>query len=89
VISPGRSSVLQRSSSRAAIASGIGVGPQIGYIFPVAGMQGYINLKGYGEFDNENRPAGWNAWPTFVLSPAPPAADKEPPPMLTKTPSHG
>jgi hypothetical protein len=64
----------------------IGVGPQIGYIFPMAGMQGYLNLKGYGEFDNENRPAGWNVWLTFVLSPAPPAAQSSPPPMLTKTP---
>jgi hypothetical protein len=26
----------------------IGIGPQFGYIFPVAGMQGYVNLKGYG-----------------------------------------
>lgn len=64
----------------------IGVGPQIGYIFPVAGMQGYLNLKGYGEFDNDNRPDGWNVWLTFVLSPAPPAAKSSPPPMLTKTP---
>src|SRR5262249_57563990 len=46
----------------------IGVGPQIGYIFPVAGMQGYLNLKGYGEFDAANRPDGWNVWLTFVLS---------------------
>jgi hypothetical protein len=64
----------------------MGVGPQIGYIFPVAGMQGYINLKGYGEFDGHDRPSGWNTWLTFVLSPAPPAADKTPPPMLTKGP---
>ena len=64
----------------------IGVGPQVGYIFPVAGMQGYVNLKGYGEFDNENRPAGWNVWLTFVLSPAPPSAQSSAPPMLTKTP---
>jgi hypothetical protein len=64
----------------------IGVGPQIGYIFPVEGMQGYVNLKGYGEFDNDNRPAGWNVWLTFVLSPAPPSSASSPPPMLTKTP---
>jgi hypothetical protein len=64
----------------------IGVGPQIGYIFPVAGMQGYVNLKGYGEFDSANRPDGWNVWLTFVLSPAPPAAQSSPPPILTKTP---
>src|SRR5271165_7123564 len=48
----------------------IGVGPQIGYLFPVAGMQGYVNLKAYGEFDNRNRPSGWNAWLTFSISPA-------------------
>jgi hypothetical protein len=64
----------------------IGVGPQIGYIFPVAGMQGYVNLKGYGEFDNDNRPAGWNVWLTFVLSAAPPSSDSSPPPIITKTP---
>jgi hypothetical protein len=65
----------------------IGIGPQVGYIFPVAGMQGYLNLKGYGEFDNDNRPDGWNVWLTFVLSPAPPSsASSSPPPILTKTP---
>jgi hypothetical protein len=64
----------------------IGVGPQIGYIFPVAGMQGYLNLKGYGEFDAANRPDGWNVWLTFVLSPAPTAAQSSPPPIITKTP---
>lgn len=48
----------------------LGVGPQIGYIFPVGTMQGYLNLKAYGEFDNANRPDGWNAWLTFSLSPA-------------------
>jgi hypothetical protein len=64
----------------------VGIGPQIGYIFPVAGMQGYLNLKGYGEFDSQNRPAGWNLWLTFVLSPAPPSSESSPPPMLTKGP---
>jgi hypothetical protein len=64
----------------------IGIGPQIGYIFPVGGMQGYLNLKGYGEFDHDNRPDGWNLWLTFVLSPAPPSATPSPPPILTKTP---
>jgi hypothetical protein len=60
----------------------IGIGPQIGYVFPVAGMQGYLNLKAYGEFDNANRPDGWNVWLTFVLSPA--AAEAAPPAMVTK-----
>jgi hypothetical protein len=65
-----------------------GIGPQIGYIFPVGTMQGYINVKGYKEFDAQDRPDGWNAWVTLVLSPAPPAAAPTPPPMLTKSPPH-
>ena len=63
----------------------VGVGPQIGYIFPIGDkMQGYLNLKAYGEFDNANRPAGWNLWLTFNISPAaatPPTPSK---PMFTK-----
>jgi hypothetical protein len=62
----------------------IGVGPQVGYIFPIGEkMQGYLNLKAYGEFDNANRPAGWNLWLTFNLSPAatPPTSSR---PMFTK-----
>jgi hypothetical protein len=48
----------------------VAVGPQAGFLFPVGDMQGYLNLKAYGEFAAENRPAGWNAWITFQLSPA-------------------
>ena len=62
----------------------IGVGPQIGYLFPVGDMQGYLNLKGYREFDNADRPDGYNVWLTFVLSPKAPAAAASPPPILTK-----
>jgi hypothetical protein len=52
----------------------LGVGPQIGYIFPVGDMQGFLGAKAYGEFANANRPAGWNTWLTFQISPeAPPA----------------
>ena len=48
----------------------LGVGPQVGYIFPISSdVQGYVNLKGYGEFDGDNRPTGWNFWLTFALSP--------------------
>jgi hypothetical protein len=50
----------------------LGVGPQIGYLFPVGDMQGYLNFKGYKEFDAENRPEGWNFWLTLVISPAAP-----------------
>ncbi len=58
-----------------------GVGPQVGYIFPVGDMQGYLNLKAYGEFANEHRPAGWNVWLTFNLQPAaetPPTSSSRP-----------
>jgi hypothetical protein len=58
----------------------LGVGPQIGYIFPVGNMQGYLNLKAYGEFAAENRPAGWNAWLTFSVS----QAAASPPPQSTR-----
>jgi hypothetical protein len=50
----------------------IGVGPQIGYLFPVGNAQGYLNLKGYYEVDAAYRPKGWNTWLTFSISPAPP-----------------
>ena len=62
----------------------LGAGPQIGIIFPVGGMQGYLNLKAYAEFDGNDRPSGWNAWVTFVVSPAAPAPPTSPRPMITK-----
>ena len=56
-----------------------GVGPQVGFIIPISKtIQGYLNIKGYKEFDNANRPDGWNAWVTLVLSPAAPAASSPP-----------
>jgi hypothetical protein len=62
-----------------------GIGPQIGYIFPVTEhYQGYLNLKGYKEFAAEHRPEGWNVWLTLAFSPAAPreaAATKR---MVTK-----
>jgi hypothetical protein len=56
----------------------LGMGPQIGYIFPIGNMQGYLNLKGYGEFDAANRPSGWNTWLTFSISPAAPESTVTP-----------
>ena len=48
-----------------------GVGPQVGFIIPInQTAQGYLNIKGYKEFDSANRPDGWNVWLTFVISPA-------------------
>jgi hypothetical protein len=50
----------------------IGLGPQIGFIFPVGNLQGYLNFKGYRELENTARPDGWNVWVTFVISPPTP-----------------
>jgi len=49
----------------------IGVGPQVGFIFPVGSAQTYLGLKAYGEFDGHDRPSGWNAWVTLSFSPSP------------------
>jgi hypothetical protein len=61
-----------------------GIGPQIGHIFPLGDLQGYVNLKGYKEFEARHRPEGWNVWLTFVISPAPPSAAPPPRPRITK-----
>ena len=57
-----------------------GVGPQVGYLFPIGDKQGYLNLKGYKEFAAENRPEGWNVWLTFAISNAAPTSTVSPPP---------
>ena len=49
-----------------------GVGPQLGYIFPIGDNQAFLGVKGYGEFDAANRPSGWNTWLTFAISEAAP-----------------
>jgi hypothetical protein len=56
-----------------------GIGPQIGFLMPMAGMQGYVNVKGYKEFGADHRPEGWNVWLTFALTPA-----ARPPPMAMR-----
>jgi hypothetical protein len=62
----------------------LGVGPQIGYLFPVGGMQGLLSLRAYGEFDSANRPQGWNTWLTFAISPASPTATSPAQRLITK-----
>ncbi len=56
----------------------LGVGPQIGYIFPIGANHAFLGLKGYGEFDAANRPSGWNTWLTFSISEAVPASTVSP-----------
>ncbi len=43
------------------------VGPQAGYFFQVGDQKWYANLKGYYEFDAQNRPDGWNVWLALVI----------------------
>lgn len=43
------------------------VGPQAGHFFKVGKALWYANLKGYYEFDAENRAEGWNTWVTLVV----------------------
>ena len=54
----------------------LGIGPQIGYAFPLGDMQGFLGLRGYGDFDAANRAPGWSTWLTFAISPAEPAVAK-------------
>jgi hypothetical protein len=56
----------------------LGVGPQLGYGFPVGDMQGFLGLKAYGEFDASNRALGWNTRLTFAISPTAPIAEAKP-----------
>jgi len=60
------------------------VGPQLGYIFPIAGKQGFLGLKAYGEFGAKNRPEGWNTWLTFAISDATPSPSAAPSRMVRK-----
>jgi hypothetical protein len=47
-----------------------GVGPQIGYSFPVGDMQGSLSLRGYGEFGAANRPSGYSGEQPPPIRPA-------------------
>ena len=44
-----------------------GAGPQIGFFFPIADREGYLNFRGYYEFNASNRPQGWTAYVTFSV----------------------
>ena len=48
----------------------VGVGPQAGYIVTLGSTQVYLGLRGYYEFEAQNRPEGWNVFFTVALSPA-------------------
>jgi len=44
-----------------------GIGPQVGFFFPIADREGYLNLRGYYEFNASNRLQGWTAYVTFSV----------------------
>ena len=62
----------------------LGIGPQIGYAFPVGDMQGFLGLRAYGDFDAANRAPGWSTWLTFAISPAAPTEARPPRRLVTK-----
>jgi len=63
----------------------LGIGPQMGFIFPAGEMQGFLNFKAYFESNARDRPDGWNAWVTFAISPqTKPAAASASPRMALK-----
>jgi hypothetical protein len=62
----------------------LGAGPQVGYIFPMGDMKGFLGLKVFGEFDASNRPSGWNSWLTFSISQAAPTEAAPSQHLITK-----
>jgi hypothetical protein len=66
----------------------VGVGPQIGFIFPGASFQTYLNVKGYWDLDTQNRASGASAWVTLAFSPNPPPHESASPAIVTKTAPH-
>jgi hypothetical protein len=61
-----------------------GIGPQFGYLFPAGDLQGYVNLKGYWDYETENRAHGYTVWLTLAFSPKPPESANPKPKMFTK-----
>jgi hypothetical protein len=56
-------------------SSTVGIGPQMGYIFPVNNqVQGFFGVRGYVDLATDNRAKGWSVWATLAFSPAAPKA---------------
>ncbi len=49
----------------------IGVGREVGLLFPIEDIQAYANLRAYNDFDADHRPEGRNIWLTLSFSPSP------------------
>ncbi len=62
-----------------------GVGPQLGFIFPMGPAQMFLGLKAYSEFDGHDRPSGYSSWVTLAFSPSgAPPPEAQSPPLVTK-----
>jgi len=67
-------------------ASVAGIGPQVGFFFPIAEREGYLNLRGYYEFNASNRLQGWTGYVTFSVE-APEQKSRQPTfPRVTSLP---
>jgi hypothetical protein len=62
----------------------VGIGPQIGFLFPVGDYQGYLNLKGLADIEVQNRPQGWSTWVTFAVTPKAPEPPTSAKPIVRK-----
>lgn len=66
----------------------VGIGPQVGFIFPGKSVQTYLNVKAYWDLDTQDRASGASAWVTLSFSPSPPSQENETSPMAAKAVSH-
>ena len=60
---PGRATGLAASRRKSSVS-----GRRSATSFRWATFRGYLNLKGYKEFEAEHRASGWNTWLTFAIS---------------------
>jgi len=63
-----------------------GVGPQIGFFFPIADREGYLNLRAYYEFNASNRLQGWTGYVTFSVEAPEQKSGQRTFPMVTSLP---
>jgi hypothetical protein len=62
----------------------VGRGPQVGYLFPIGDLQGYLNLKAYGEFAAQDRPTAGTSGSRFSISRAAPTQTAAKTPLVYK-----
>jgi hypothetical protein len=66
----------------------LGIGPQIGFIFPIDTpfgiKQAYLNIRAYAELEHQNRAQGGDVWLSLTISPPAPTPPPAAPPMVYK-----